>query len=201
MDFRVFDNPSDMEVELRRRSTEGNSVRLLSTYSRKWLTRDAAQPHLLPAEQRDFQETYQTDDGEHRWSRIWNFVPDNDYTWFVAGRPGSPIADDPLCEVGCPYAVRGFDFDYVGILWLNDLVWRNGEWRVDPFAVEESGVAGLTARARADLQQGRRGESYEELLRSVNQAYRILFTRALKGVYVWIPDSETEERVLSSLSR
>jgi predicted RNase H-like HicB family nuclease len=33
---------------------------------------------------------------------------------------------DPLCEVGCPYAVRGFDFDYLGLLWLGDLLWGDG---------------------------------------------------------------------------
>jgi DUF2075 family protein len=33
---------------------------------------------------------------------------------------------DPLCEVGCPCAVRGFDFDYLGLLWLGDLLWGDG---------------------------------------------------------------------------
>jgi len=50
--------------------------------------------------------------------------------------------------VGCPYAVRGFDYDYVGILWLNDLVWDGGKWRVNPFAVEERGVMSLVMAAR-----------------------------------------------------
>lgn len=31
---------------------------------------------------------------------------------------------DPLSEVGCPYVVRGFDFDYVGLLWLEDIYVR-----------------------------------------------------------------------------
>ena len=47
--------------------------------------------------------------------------PGNDYTWYVTGHPAGRISSDPLCEVGCTYAVRGFDYDYVGILWLNDL--------------------------------------------------------------------------------
>ena len=81
----------------------------------------------------DFCEPY-VEDGENRlWSRVWNFVPQNgnDYTAFIRAAPGSRMADDPLCEVGCPYAVRGFDYDYVGVLWLEDLVWRNGRWEVN----------------------------------------------------------------------
>ena len=45
---------------------------------------------------------------------------------------------DPLSEVGCPYAVRGFDYDYVGILWLDDLIRRDSQWEVNTSSVHES---------------------------------------------------------------
>jgi DUF2075 family protein len=87
----------------------------------------------------------------------------------------------------------------VGILWLNDLVWRKGEWQVNPATVHESGTANLARRARREATT--KGERLEtaELLSSVLQAYRILFTRAIRGVFVWIPDEETREHLLASL--
>jgi uncharacterized protein len=200
MDFRIFDNPEKWESELRLREAEGSSVRLLSTYSRAWRTEGAANPHALSPKLMDFNEPYEVEGGKRTWSRIWNFVPRNgsDYTWYVTGHPAGHIAKDPLCEVGCPYAVRGFDYDYVGILWLNDLIWNDGQWRVDPNVVEESGIKNIKVAARREMRTNKFGPATAELLERVTQAYRILFTRALKGVYVWVPDHGTRDYLLRS---
>lgn len=201
MDFRVFDNPEQWEALLRQRHVDGNSVRLLSTYSRKWKTEDTANPHVLSPRLMDFYERYEVNGETRFWSRIWNFVPRNgsDYTWYVTAHPAGRIADDPLCEVGCPYAVRGFDYDYVGILWLNDFTWQEDGWRVHPDAVEESGIKDLVAAARRERRSNQTGPSTSELLDRVAQTYRILLTRALKGVYIWVPDADTRAHLMSSL--
>jgi uncharacterized protein len=198
-DLRIFDNPEEMEIALRSRSNEGNSVRLLSTYSRKWKTADAAAPHRLPASMQDFCEKYVRDGEEKIWSRVWNYVPRNgsDYTAFIRAAAGSRMAEDPLSEVGCPYAVRGFDYDFVGVLWLNDLIWRNGGWTVDPRHVHESGIANLARRAARE--KNSEGPITRELLDRVAKAYRILFTRPLKGVYCWVPDQETRRHLQSCI--
>jgi DUF2075 family protein len=202
MDFRIFDNPEELEAHLRLRHEQGSTVRLLSSYSREWRTEKAAVPHKLRPEHMDFHEPYQIGDKTKYWSRIWNFVSGggNDYTWYVSGHPAGHIAQDPLCEVGCPYAVRGFDYDYVGIIWLNDLIWGKSAWRVDPYAVEERGMKDLAAASRRESKKGQTGPRTIELMQRVVQAYRILFTRALKGVYVWIPDAATRAHVTASLS-
>ena len=199
-EFRIFDTPAHLEQALRARANEGESVRLLSSYSREWKTATSAAPHDLPPSMQDFCEDY-LDNGETRcWSRVWNFVPRDgkDYTAFIRAAPGSRMADDPLCEVGCPYAVRGFDYDYVGILWLEDLIWRNGKWHVNHDAVHESGIMSVVGRARAEEQEP--GPDSRELLERVGQAYRILLTRPLKGVYLWVPDDETRHYIRSSLT-
>ena len=74
-------------------------------------------------------------------------------TWYVSAHRAGRIAHDPLCEIGCPYVVRGFDYDYVGILWLNDLAWRGHRWHVDPHAVEETGFMTLTRAARREARR------------------------------------------------
>jgi hypothetical protein len=199
-DFQIFPTPALLEQALRERASEGNSVRLLSSYSRKWKTRGAAVPHKLPPSMQDFCETYVENDKERIWSRVWNFVPQNgtNYTDFIRAAPGSRMADDPLCEVGCPYAVRGFDYDYVGVLWLDDLVWRDSHWQVNHASVHESGIMNLARRSRRE--ESALGLASRELLERIARAYRILLTRPLRGTYLWIPDDETREYVERSLS-
>ena len=198
-DFRVYSDPFALELALREQIGNGASARLLSSYSRPWSTRDSANPSRLPPSMQDFHEAV-VSEGEHRtWSRVWNVVPTrtSDYSYFVQGLPGSAIADDPLCEVGCPYAIRGFDYDYVGVLWLEDLVWRGDQWRLDLEHVHESGVSRLTALSRGERNSG---PATEKLLQKVAQAYRILLTRALKGTFVWVKDEETRGHLESSVA-
>ena len=200
MDLRILADPTAWEAALRDRISAGCSARLLATYCREWKTRDATRPHDLPAEEMDFHERYMVGKQSTHWSRIWNYVPrQDDYTWFVAGHPASFIAKDPLCEVGCPYAVRGFDYDYVGVLWLDDLLWRDGKWVVNPVKVHESGVAALARAARRESRHQVAGSVMEELLERVTQTYRILLTRGIKGAYVWVPDAETRAHLERSL--
>jgi len=202
MDLQVFSSPDQLEAALRQRQAEGNSVRLVSTFSRKWKTVADANPHALAPNLMDFHERYEVNGQSRFWSRVWNVLgPGENYSWYVAAHPAGCIAQDPLCEVGCPYVVRGFDYDYVGILWLNDLTRRSNRWRVDPNAVEETGVMTLVTRARRELELGTPDRpATSQLLQRVTQAYRILFTRALKGVYVWVPDAETRAHLASSIA-
>lgn len=199
MDFRLYSDPFVMEQDLRSVS-EQYVIRLLSTYSRRWKTRDSTFPHRSPAEALDFHEAVVCANGARRiWSRPWNFVPGGDYTGFVAGRAGLPIHEDPLCEVGCTYAVRGFDFDYVGLLWLDDLLWRDGRWAVPLTNVHESGITPLVRAARREGPVAPAGPHGANVLDKVRQAYRILLTRAIHGMFVWIPDDETRRYVANSL--
>jgi DUF2075 family protein len=57
----------------------------------------------------------------------------------------------------------------------------------------------LVTAARHELPRRSDGPATSQLLRRVTQTYRVLFTRALKGVYVWAPDAETRERLVSSI--
>jgi DUF2075 family protein len=198
LDFRVLDTPAALERALREQVEERRTARLLSSYTRPWKTGEAASPHALPSHMQDFHIAY-TENGEHRhWSRVWNFIPRNgtDYTWFVQAPEGSPMHRDPLCEVGCPYAVRGFDFDYVGVLWLGDLQRRGARWVIDTSHVHETGLArtlGLARRERAE------GPARSELLQALARAYRILLTRGIYGIYLWFEDAETRKYICDCL--
>jgi hypothetical protein len=201
LEFQIFDTPIRMEGALRFKISDGHTARLLAPYARQWLTRDANHPHDLPTGMKDFQIPCPDDDGRVRiWERIWNFVPSNgsDYTKYIQAAPGSRMSADPLCEVGCPYAVRGFDWDYVGILWFSDLiVHQDGQWYADPHHVFETGISTLVSRARNE--RHKRGPHHQNLLEAVIQYYRILLTRPIRGVYLWFEDEQTRRFVESAL--
>lgn len=204
--FDIVSDPLALDETLRPHIAAGSSARLLAAYGRPWVTQPKAKegarrvlPHRLAPHEKDFDISFRRKGGQLRWSRIWNYAPKADYTLFVQAPPGSPMASDPLGEVGCPYVVRGFDYDWVGMLWLKDLVWRKDRWIVDIDQVFESGVSGTLAEARRERRAGVEGPGHRALLLGVQRAYRILLTRAMRGIYVWFEDPETAEKVKSEL--
>ena len=84
----------------------------------------------------------------------------------------------------------------MGVLWGQDLVWRNGHWEADPRLVFGSDMPQLRVAARKEKEQGiRNGPGMRELVRAVAGAYRILLTRGTKTVQVWIEDPATAQHV------
>ena len=124
------------------------------------------------------------------WSMPWNARPE-------AGRlaPGIPKSDfwasDPrgIEQVGCVYTAHGFEFDYVGVIFGPDLVYRtlDGGW------------------------VGQRDQSHDRIVRSgvteqqftdfVKSTYRVLLTRGLRGCYVDFMDAPIRDFVLSRIER
>jgi hypothetical protein len=187
-EFEIVDDPDRLDAALRTRVAEGRSVRLLASYARPWLTNGMSCPHSAPGLAKDFQLMYDRDGDPQTWSRIWNYAPEQDYTLFVQAPPDSYMATDPLGEVGCPYVVRGFDFDYVGVLWLSDLVWRRDHWEADLAHIHESGWRKTRSNARKEKGKG---PETRELVRRLQRGYRILLSRAIRGAFVWFEDAET----------
>ena len=198
--FDVVEHPHQLDEILRDRISQGASARLVASYARKWVTQDASNPHALPPESKDFHLEYFIDGKKYIWAKVWNYIPGYQYDLFIQAPDGSPMFIDPLREVGCPYVVRGFDFDYLGILWFSDLVWRTDKWVVNLDHVHELAWNLTLGRARKEFAKGEHGISTIELLDQLKRGYRILLSRALRGIYVWIEDPETREHIISQLN-
>ena len=192
--FDVVDSPFDLDMQLQYKHDLGSSVRLVASFARKWKTRNATPPHSVHESLKDF--NIPLGDGQN-WTRVWNYAPKGQYTWFIQAPEGTPMHTDPLCEVGCAYAIRGFDYDYLGLLWLSDVVWRGNRWVVQPEHVFETGIAGLITKAKREANPD--GLYHKKLLDRMQQSYRILMTRAIKGLYVWFEDEETRNHVTACL--
>lgn len=211
----VVDYPSELDEWLRAKNTE--SIRILSSYSRFWSTDPKSKDSsriLDPMHIKKVNYDFVLEDKHGcQYQKYWNYG--GNYTAFVQGVERTKMHDDPLSEVGCPYVVRGFDYNFIGILWLEDLIWRNGQWIVDINHNFETGTKYVKSAAVKELGKYWKTRGIKkanmpmftipglpdcDLLReTVFQAYRILLTRGIKGTVIYIKDEETRNYVKSLL--
>ena len=207
----MVESPFELDEHLQAHIDTGEtSVRLLSSYSREWNSHGILNATHSNEDAHDF--VLRDQDGR-KWKKYWNHSND-----FVQAPSETKMSEDPLCEIGCPYVVRGFDYNYLGILWLNDIVWRNGKWMIDFKYAQETANKSTRSRALKEHKEylkslgvrnreirwveadNPRFPKTREFFHTIKQAYRILFTRAVKGVYLYIDDKETREYVRSLLN-
>jgi len=164
MEFRIFDNPSDMMSEIRKRNKEkSNLARIAAGFCWPW-----SKPNLDGSLVKDVK----IGNFEMPWEKkdqFWKWATD----------------DSGMEQVGTIYTAQGFEFDYIAVIFGNDLVFdqvKNG-WR----AVPESFY---------DTQVKRNNPNLTNHLKNV---YRVLLSRAHKGVYVYFMDKDTEKYFKSHL--
>jgi len=173
-DFDVVDSPEELEGLMRARAQEGYSARLTAGFCWKW-----SDPRP--------DGTLESDVKIDAWSMPWNAKPD-------AGKlaKGIPKAShwvrDPggIDQVGCVYTAQGFEYDFAGVIFGRDLVWRPRKgWIGQPEFSQDSVV--------------RRGAVKEpdRFTELVKNTYRVLLTRGLRGCYVYFEDEQTRDFVLS----
>jgi len=95
--------------------------------------------------------------------------------------------DSGMEQVGTVYTAQGFEFDYMAVIFGSDFVYdlSTGNWRAVP---EKS----------HDTQVRRNNPKLRDHLASV---YRVLLSRAHKGVYVYFMDKGTEQYFRSQLAQ
>jgi hypothetical protein len=173
-DFKIVESPEELERVVHGAILEGESSRLVAGFCWEW--------------------SYPLSDGTlvndvvvGAWQRPWNARPD-------VGRlaPGIPSSNawaiDPngVGQVGCVYTAQGFEFDRVGVIWGDDLVWRKGlGW------VAQADHSHDKVVKRADKKDP---DYYRQL---IAQTYRVLLTRGMLGCAVFFTDQETKDHVQS----
>jgi uncharacterized protein len=175
-DFDIVDSPEELDALIRSRAEEGHSARLVAGYCWPW------------SEPRD-DGTLAPDVEVDGWSRPWNARPNA--TGLAEGIPKSHYwASEPggIDQVGCIYTAQGFEFDYAGVIFGNDLVYRPRE--------------GWIGRREYSYDGGlKRGTSEEDFTRLVKNTYRVLLSRGLKGCYVYFTDEKTRDFFESRMDR
>ena len=188
--LELVNDPQALEDALREHIHEGRTARLMATCAKKWVTKKEVNPHDLPDNKKDYHIQYARNGVARSWSKIWNYAPDGKYSLFIQPPKGSRMHDDTLCEIGCPYIVRGFDYDYLGVLWQNDLVWRDDRWVAQLENVHDTSWP-RTRKAARDAKMAPSHPAVQRLVQRLARGYRILLSRAIRGVYLWVEDPET----------
>ena len=174
LDVRIVDDVEELDRLIRVRQQEGHTARLVAGFCWPWSNPEPS-GDLVP------------DVVVGDWRRPWNARAE-------AGRlaPGIPKSDywatDPggIEQVGCIYTAQGFEFDYVGVIFGRDLLYRpRTGWQGEPSESHDRILS--------------RGVTDEEFTEYVQHVYRVLLTRGLRGCYIHFMDGPTRDFVLSRI--
>jgi len=156
MEFKIFDTPTSLKNAIYRKNQEkDNSARIVAGFCWPWSD---------PLPDGSLVNDVKIGDFEMPWEK-------KDQFWRWATHKSG------MEQVGTVYTAQGFEFDYIGIIFGKDLVYREAEggWVAKP---ENS----------YDTQVTRNNQSLTDHLKHV---YRVLMSRAHKGVYIYFMDTET----------
>jgi hypothetical protein len=164
MDFQIIDDPVDLKLIIDEKNAEKkNSARLVAGFCWPW---------SAPNPDGSLVEDVVIDGLAMPWEnkkQFWKWATD----------------DSGMEQVGTVYTAQGFEFDYIGILFSDDLIydWNINQWKAVP---EKS----------YDLAAKRGNSNFDKHLKNV---YRVLMSRAHKGCYVYFKNKDTEEYFRSKI--
>jgi hypothetical protein len=179
-DFRILDSPQAVEEAIRQKAAEGFSARMTAGFCWPWSEPDGngrlVEDVLI---------------GDYR--RPWNAKPKD------LCKGGYRISKDiptsslwaydkrGIDQVGCIYTAQGFEFDYAGVIFGEDLIYR----------FDQESWVGVPAKSEDSVVK----RSRDSFLELVKNTYRVLLTRGMKGCYICFVDKETERFARSRMER
>jgi DUF2075 family protein len=172
-DFRIMTSPEELERAIRSKVQEGNTGRLMAGFCWKWSD---------PNEDGTLRDDVVIAD----YQRPWNAKPDAKH--LAPGIPKSTLwASDPngIDQIGCIYTAQGFEFDYAGVIFGEDLTY-------DFSSQSWEGHLGSSADKAVK-------RSIEDFVDLVKNTYRVLLSRGMKGCYVYFVNKDTENFVKSRI--
>jgi uncharacterized protein len=164
MQFEIFSDPSEMMAEIRKRNVEKkNSARIVAGFCWPWSKPNQDGTLVNDVRIGEFAMPWEKKD------TFWKWATD----------------DSGMEQVGTVYTAQGFEFDYIGVIFGNDLIYDGDkqQWRSVPQNSHDSQVK----------------RNNPGLARHLQNVYRVLMSRAHRGVYVCFMDKETEHRFRSAL--
>lgn len=165
-DFRVFDDPMQLRAAILEKNKRANKARMVAGYCWDWASKKDPR-------------AYDIQFPEYGFRAKWN-LKDDGSLWL--------IGENSVNEVGCIHTCQGLELEYVGVIFGEDFVIRNGK-----------AVTDASRRSRADKSV----KGYKKMLKEneqearkradaiIKNTYRTLMTRGMKGCYVYSPDEET----------
>ena len=167
----LADCPDDLDDLMREADAAGETARIVGGFCWRWSE---------PLED----DTLVDDVAIGDWRRPWNRKP-GERPYRPEQHPYTKWAEtaEGKTQVGCIYSAQGFEFDRVGVIWGEDLVWREDGWRAQKAKSFDAPV-----------------KRNSEMLRLVRNAYRVLLTRGMRHTRVLCLDTETRAHLTRQLN-
>lgn len=167
-DFKICSSPEEVDNLIRKKAEEGYKSRMMAGFCWPW------------NEVANKDGTLVNDVKIGSYERPWN--PSDKGNYKVKQNSNIPKPElwatdsKGIDQVGCVYTVQGFEFDYVGVIFGNDLIYDEG-WKLKRENSHDSML---------------KKSSDEEFIKSLKNVYRVLLSRGIKGCYVYFIDKNTE---------
>ena len=165
--FEIVESPSELEKKILEKAVKGNTARLVAGFCWPWSD---------PRSDGSLAEDVVIGTWEKPWNRKRSrnsYNPANDpYTIWATKQEG-------LTQIGCIYSAQGFEFDYTGVIFGNDVIWNkeSKEW----IGLKENSCDPVVKRSRNDF------------AKLILHTYKVLLSRGMKGTYVYFLDKSTQE--------
>lgn len=174
-DVRIFSDPNQLRREIEDLNKVNNKSRIVAGYCWDWIKEGKSKS--------DFHDIQIP---EQNFGMSWNL--DNSATWAIDAKS--------IKEVGCIHTCQGLEFDYVGVIIGQDLIYRDGQVQTDytKRAKTDSSLKGLKKMIKDQPKQ-----AYKLAEDIILNTYRTLLTRGQKGCFIYCTDKELqaylEERI------
>lgn len=176
-DIRIFSNPHEMKDLIMQLNKGTNKSRIVAGYCWDWNRDKRNDPGhhdiVIP---------------EHQFGMSWNLG--NTSTW--------AIDEHSVEQAGCIHTCQGLEFEYVGVIIGDDLIYRDGEVRTDytKRARTDQSLKGINKLMRENPENARK--TADAIIRNT---YRTLMTRGLKGCFLYCTDKQLEDYFRERIQR
>lgn len=160
-DFRVFDDPCSFREAMREKNQENNRSRMVAGYCYDWNVKNHRGEYDIVIG--DFMAK-------------WNLADDKIWA----------INNQSFEQVGCIHTAQGLEFDYVGVIIGNDLLF-------DSFANKV--ITDKHAISKDDKSSGIRTADDDTAHRLILNTYKTLLTRGQKGCFIYCEDSNLRDYI------
>ncbi len=157
MEFKILNSPEELKKVIDKKNKEKeNSARIVAGFCWPWSNPKSDGSLVNDVKIRNFEMPWENK------KKAWLWATDN----------------TGMDQVGTVYTAQGFEFDYIGVIFSNDLVYDNKQekWVSKP----ENSYDNMAKRGNSKFTQ------------HLKNVYRVLMSRAHKGVYVYFTDDNTK---------
>ena len=165
-EFKVCSSASELRDLIYERNRPNNKARMVAGYTQKWVSKKDP-------------KAYDFDFPDEGFKARWNLSEDG-MLWI--------LKESSVHEIGCIHTCQGLEVDYVGVIFGDDFLIRDGEIVTDA-AKRYHGDRSIHGYKKA--LKANPAEALKHADDIIKNTYRTLMTRGQKGCYVYSTDSET----------